>query len=233
MITKPIKELTIIPPHLTLIDFGSSAIHPIPSQQQQYKDNANQHHHQWDDDVLDFLPIHHTFVGSKFYRSPEMCSRHRSYTQKTDVWSAGVVLYVAAFGSSQCDQQEQQERILSFFYNHNKNMTHPSSSSSTMTRCRRRNWREHLSTDWLYQNLPPSYYELLDYCLTYHDQQRPNAKDVLCNSDFVQLETDFIQDEGAREDYERRKKNQTECTPLVVAGNFQTKNRDFFFCLDY
>ena len=75
---------------LTLADFGSSALHP-PTHSSSTTTQQPQ------PQQVD-LPFHSTFVGSSLYRSPEMSHRPRCYNQKTDVWSAGVVLSVAAMG---------------------------------------------------------------------------------------------------------------------------------------
>ncbi|KAL3797643.1 hypothetical protein HJC23_013475 [Cyclotella cryptica] len=65
---------------LRLIDFGSGTLDGNHSKNLQETD-ADQHH---------------TFAGSAFYISPEMFQR--IYTSKTDVWSAGVTLYVLVAG---------------------------------------------------------------------------------------------------------------------------------------
>ncbi|KAL7561849.1 hypothetical protein ACA910_009686 [Epithemia clementina (nom. ined.)] len=141
---------------LTLADFGSSAIH--------------RHHHEDGDfgvvNTCGDMPVHSTFVGSPFYRSPEMF-RH-SYTQKTDVWSAGVVLYVAAFGYPSGSSRRRE--ILDFLY-----------ATSSVAR----NWKA-LISEALRDKVPCSYFELLDNLLMCNQEQRPNAREVLCSSAFLQ-----------------------------------------------
>mmetsp|Transcript_14169 Transcript_14169/g.20689 ORF Transcript_14169/g.20689 Transcript_14169/m.20689 type:complete len:385 (+) Transcript_14169:27-1181(+) len=65
---------------LRLIDFGSGALDdPIALHSEEATAKR-----------------HSTFCGSAFYSSPEMFQR--TYTYKTDVWSAGVTVYVFVFG---------------------------------------------------------------------------------------------------------------------------------------
>ena len=61
---------------LRLIDFGSGTLGGNPEETD--------------------VDQHHTFAGSAFYISPEMFQR--MYSSKTDVWSAGVTLYVLVAG---------------------------------------------------------------------------------------------------------------------------------------
>ena len=70
---------------LRLIDFGSGAMDEPPPIAPVVGEGS---HHE---------PSRHaTYAGSGFYNSPEMFQR--SYTSKTDAWSAGVTLYVFTAG---------------------------------------------------------------------------------------------------------------------------------------
>lgn len=145
---------------LTLVDFGSGVIHFD--------------HHNGDGENDRDLPNHSTFVGSAFYRSPEMF-HHLSYTQKTDVWSAGVVLYVTAFGFPSlcnrcpCNRCPTRRGVLDFFYD----------DLSLVAR----NWK-YLYPEAMQLQLPKSFFDMLDQCLVYDQNRRPNAKEVLCKSAF-------------------------------------------------
>ena len=75
---------------LRLIDFGSGTIDD-PSSQTDTADAPS-------------LVLHTTFAGSAFYISPEVFQK--KYTVLTDVWSAGVALYVLVAGyPSECLQK--------------------------------------------------------------------------------------------------------------------------------
>ena len=69
---------------LRLIDFGSGTLDGSEGSSESPQDGT--------DDV----ERHHTFAGSAFYISPEMFQR--TYTSKTDVWSAAATLYVLVAG---------------------------------------------------------------------------------------------------------------------------------------
>ena len=65
---------------MRLIDFGSGCLDRTEPEGALVANGAT------DEPVM-----HTTFAGSAFYISPEMFQR--SYTQKTDVWSAGAFLF--------------------------------------------------------------------------------------------------------------------------------------------
>jgi serine/threonine protein kinase len=103
--------------------------------------------------------VHETFAGSAFYISPEVFNR--SYTAKTDVWSIGATLYVLVAGYP-ADALQAAFNIL---------------------QCDNRDLRKLPN---LPPNLPDSFYELLEGCLTYWYKQRPTARKLL-QYDFVTL----------------------------------------------
>lgn len=107
---------------------------------------------------------HTTYAGSAFYTSPEMFQR--TYTEKTDVWSVGVTLYVLVAGYP-ADHLQKAFNILHTGKN------------------RRLQELPNLPKD-----LPDSFYELLGQLLTYKHKQRPRAGDML-QQEFVQFHKDF------------------------------------------
>lgn len=104
--------------------------------------------------------MHTTFAGSAFYISPEMFQR--TYTDKTDVWSVGATLYVLVAGYP-ADKLQKAFNILQTGAN-----------------------RELKSLPNLPEEMPDSYYELLEGLLTYRHKKRPGAGEML-KSDFVQF----------------------------------------------
>lgn len=96
---------------------------------------------------------HETFAGSAFYMSPEMYQR--DYNCKTDVWSVGVALYVLVAGYP-ADQLQQAFNIL---------------------QTKRRNLRTELPN--MPDNMPDSFYDLLEKLLVYRHKNRIVAEDVL------------------------------------------------------
>ena len=110
---------------------------------------------------------HTTFAGSAFYISPEMFQH--TYTDKTDVWSVGVTLYVLVSGYP-ADQLQKAFNILQS----NKG----------------RKLRElpNLPSD-----LPCSFIDLLEGMLTYKHKLRPSAG-YLLQQEFVQFHKNFAKD---------------------------------------
>lgn len=105
--------------------------------------------------------IHTTYAGSAFYVSPEMFQR--TYTQKTDVWSIGVTLYVLVAGYP--SQQLQK-------------------SFNILHKSKHRNLKDLIPNDD--NTLPDSYFDLLEQLLTYRHKMRKSAQELLTH-EFVQL----------------------------------------------
>jgi serine/threonine protein kinase len=120
---------------LRLIDFGSGTM----------------------DVVSASTDIHTTMAGSGFYISPEVFQR--SYTNKTDVWSSGVTLYVLVAGYPADDLQKAF------------NVLHKS----------KRNLRD---LPQMPEQMPDSFIDLLDALLAYNPKTRKSAGDML-NCEFL------------------------------------------------
>lgn len=130
---------------LRLIDFGSGTLdgsHSKPNPQESLVDQ------------------HHTFAGSAFYISPEMFQR--MYNSKTDVWSAGVTLYVLVAGYP-AERLQECFNIL---------------QSDKASRIR------HLPN--IPNNMPNSFYEMLEGALSYTPKSRCNAGQLL-KGEFAQF----------------------------------------------
>jgi serine/threonine protein kinase len=112
--------------------------------------------------------MHTTFAGSAFYISPEMFQR--TYTVKTDVWSAGAALYVLVAGYP----AEKLQKAFNIMQTNEK-----------------RNLR---SLPNLPDDIPDSFFELLDGLLTYRHKLRPSAGEML-KSEFVRFHKEH--EEGA------------------------------------
>jgi calcium-dependent protein kinase len=103
---------------------------------------------------------HTTFAGSAFYISPEMFQR--TYTQKTDVWSVGVTLYVLVAGYP-ADKLQRAFNLMQ-------------SSGS-------RNLRDLPNFP---ENMPDSFYDMLEGALVYRHKKRKTAGELLMH-EFVQF----------------------------------------------
>lgn len=114
--------------------------------------------------VLDEAPspplIHTTFAGSAFYLSPEMFQR--SYTSKTDVWSCGATLYVLVAGYPADELQK---------------------AFNIMHKSKNRHLRELPNMP---EDMPDSFYDLLEQLLYYRHKQRKSAGELL-GHEFVQF----------------------------------------------
>ena len=106
--------------------------------------------------------FHTTFAGTAFYISPEMFQN--TYTQKTDVWSAGVCLYVLVAGYP-------SDKLQTAF-----NIMHKITPGE----------RNLKTLPNLPDNLPDSYYVMLNQLLEYKHKKRKKACDIL-EYDFVRF----------------------------------------------
>lgn len=141
---------------LCLIDFGSGT---MSSDEEVQIESLPKPCKQSNGDILSLFT---TFAGSAFYISPEMFQR--CYTCKTDVWSAGVTLYVLAAGYPFKDLQ------LAF------NILQTSKNPSDRI--------QQLKSLPNMPNMPFSFYEMLEKALTFRHTQRMDAASLL-NCEFV------------------------------------------------
>jgi calcium/calmodulin-dependent protein kinase I len=102
---------------------------------------------------------HTTFAGSAFYISPEMFQR--TYTQKTDVWSVGVALYVLVAGYP----AEVLQRAFNLLQSANRDLKQLPNMPP---------------------NMPESYYDMLEGLLVYRHKNRKSAGEMLTH-EFVQF----------------------------------------------
>lgn len=113
---------------------------------------------------------HHTFAGSAFYISPEMflqlkkTDKTPSYSVKTDIWSVGVTLYVLVAGYP-ADLLQRAFNVLQ----------KPPSQSRDLRKLPN-----------LPDNLPDSFFDLLESCLNYKHKARSPAADLM-KHEFVQF----------------------------------------------
>lgn len=138
---------------LRLIDFGSGTMDGLENTQN--SENRNSNSSSGDD-----VDRHHTFAGSAFYISPEMFQR--TYTSKTDVWSAGATLYVLVAGYP-ADRLQETFNIL---------------QGTKADRLRK--------LPNLPDNMPESFHDMLEGALTYRHKQRKDAGQLM-NCEFSQF----------------------------------------------
>jgi len=145
---------------LQLIDFGSGT---MTTDDLVKLDSNPQPCEQADGSMLDQLT---TFAGSAFYISPEMFQK--KYTCKTDMWSAGVVLYVLVAGYPTMELQDAF------------NMLQSSKAKKDSERIEELKALPHMP------EMPDTFLELLAKCLTYRHKERSNATDIL-DAEFVRF----------------------------------------------
>jgi len=117
--------------------------------------------------AADNLITHTTFAGSAFYISPEMFNR--TYTQRTDVWSAGVTLYVLVAGYPADELQK---------------------AFNMMQKSKNRDLRNLPGMP----DMPDSYFEMLDQLLTYKHKNRKSAGEIM-GCEFVRFHQDMDGDD--------------------------------------
>lgn len=103
--------------------------------------------------------MHTTFAGSAFYISPEMFQH--TYTQKTDVWSVGVTLYVLVAGYPADVLQKAFNKLQSS----NRNLK---------------------DLPNMPENLPDSFYDMMEGLLVYRHKKRKSAGEMLTH-EFVEF----------------------------------------------
>ena len=111
---------------------------------------------------------HTTFAGTAFYISPEMFQR--TYTKQTDIWSIGVTLYVLVAGYP-ADQLQKAFNILQSAKN-----------------------RDLKSLPNLPEDMPETYYDMLEGLLVYRHKRRKTAAEMLSH-EFVTFHKDLEEEE--------------------------------------
>jgi serine/threonine protein kinase len=144
------------------------------------------------------LTTHTTFAGSAFYISPEMFQH--TYTVKTDVWSAGVTLYVLVAGYP-ADALQKAFNIL------------------------QKSDRDLKKLPNLPENMPDSFYDLLQDALVYRHKKRPSAGELL-NHEFVTFHKSLTDEPGIslEEVSSAAAKNPTVMTSLGTGSIGRTAN---------
>lgn len=147
---------------LQLIDFGSGSIESL--HQAEKKDENGQTTMLKQSDGSSLIK-HSTYAGTAFYISPEIF--RESYTYKTDVWSVGVTLYVLVSGYPADDLQAA--------FNILQDSGAPDDRKNTLRKL------PNIPLD-----MPESYYDMLEMCLTYRHRNRMSAEKIL-EQDFPQF----------------------------------------------
>lgn len=147
---------------LRLIDFGAGALDTEYMANLLAEDGAKSV------DSSHLTDRHTTFAGTPFYNSPEMFQN--KYTQKTDIFSVGVTLYVLTAGYP-ADQLQKAFNILQ-----------KSSKGGS---------RDMKNLPNLPQNMPDSYYDMLEDLLAFQPKIRKTAHEMLSHS-FVTFHQDLL-----------------------------------------
>ncbi len=145
---------------LQLIDFGSGTMTTF---EEVIEESNPKPCEQADGSMLSML---NTFAGSAFYISPEMFKR--KYTCKTDVWSAGVTIYVLVAGYPAMNLQEAF------------NMLQNSEANTVEERIEKLKQLPNMP------DMPDTFFELLSKCLTYRHKKRTSAEQIL-DAEFVRF----------------------------------------------
>lgn len=126
----------------------------------------------------DELHLHTTFAGSAFYISPEMFRKY--YTVMTDVWSAGVTLYVLVAGYPADALQEAFNKL-----QNNK----------------RSSYEDLKDLPHMPENMPDTFFEMLFHCLNYKHRLRKSAGEILETCEFVRFHKELyaeMEDEDSK-----------------------------------
>jgi serine/threonine protein kinase len=137
---------------LSLIDYGSGTLETSDTEQTSIEQSDGK-----------MLLQHTTFAGSAFYISPEMFQK--KYTSKTDVWSAGVTLYVLVAGYP-ADALQKAFNML-------QDAKEPEKRKEALKELPN-----------VAKEIPETFWEMLEMALTYRQKNRSDAKEIL-SCDFV------------------------------------------------
>ena len=159
---------------LVLVDYGSGTLEDTVKQEAphvQFEINPTSQpdpvYIEQDDGAS--LLQHTTFVGSPFYSSPEMFGK--KYTSKTDIWSAGVVIYVLVAGYP-ADALQKAFNML-------QDSKNPEKRKETLREL------PHMP-----KGIPETFFEMLEMALTFRHRKRSTSNDIL-SCDFVQLQKEI------------------------------------------
>lgn len=148
---------------LQLIDFGSGT---MTNDYEVLEESKPEELKQSDGTTLSMLT---TFAGSAFYISPEMFKR--KYTCKTDVWSAGVTIYVLVAGYPFMDLQKA--------FNSLQN----SEAKTDEERIMKLKELPNMPV------MPDTFFEILAKCLNFRHKKRTSAEKIL-GSEFIRFHRD-------------------------------------------
>lgn len=141
---------------LSLIDYGSGTLEIAAKESLNTGPDTERETIEQSDGKM--LLQHTTFAGSAFYISPEMFKK--KYTSKTDVWSAGVTLYVLVAGYP-ADALQKAFNML---------------QDSKEPEKRKEALKELPNVG---KEIPETFWEMLEMCLTYRQKNRSDAKAIL------------------------------------------------------
>jgi len=169
---------------LRLIDFGSGT---MSSDEDVIEDSSPVPCEQANGDILSLFT---TFAGSAFYISPEMFQR--TYTCKTDVWSAGVTIYVLVAG--------YPSKELQAAFNQLQNSKTPNERIAQLKALPNM------------PDMPATFFEMLEQALIYRHKKRMDAKSLL-NCEFIKFHKEHDEEE------EGQPMNRTESTVVTGAAS--------------
>lgn len=156
---------------LQIIDFGSGT---ISTDDDVLAESAPTPSPQEDGSILSMF---NTFAGSAFYISPEMFKRN--YTVKTDIWSAGVAIYVLVAGYPSMNLQDAFGML----------------QDSTNPEDRIQKFKELPNMP----EMPDTFFEMLEMCLTYRHKKRTGA-DKMKTCDFAQFHLNLKKEQNQQQE---------------------------------